>query len=262
MADEPIDVIKQLRPWIAKHERVAWLPQIADGGGVPSASKFSGLPLLLKGEDWPRCKSCEKPLELFLQLNLDELPNEDLDFGHGYLQLFYCAGDEYCEPGWEPFSDVASLCRVISPAAALPATENLNRFAGKSIIGWNPVADLPSSAEHERLGIEYDFHFRDVPFRPAEMWCRELNLHIVGLEHIDRFGEEVSAYAGDKLVGWPCWVQGVEYPHCPKCHAEMDFIVQLGSEDNIPYMFGDCGIGHITQCRQHKEVVAFGWACS
>jgi hypothetical protein len=26
-------------------------------------------------------------------------------------------------------------------------------------------------------------------------------------------------------------------------------------------MFGDSGIGHITQCPEHKEVLAFGWAC-
>jgi hypothetical protein len=31
--------------------------------------------------------------------------------------------------------------------------------------------------------------------------------------------------------------------------------------DSIPFMFGDMGIGHITQCPEHKEVVAFGWAC-
>jgi hypothetical protein len=26
-------------------------------------------------------------------------------------------------------------------------------------------------------------------------------------------------------------------------------------------MFGDMGIGHITQCPEHLDVVAFGWAC-
>ena len=39
-------------------------------------------------------------------------------------------------------------------------------------------------------------------------------------------------------------------------------IFQLDSEDHVPFMFGDVGTGHITQCPEHLEVVAFGWACS
>jgi hypothetical protein len=31
--------------------------------------------------------------------------------------------------------------------------------------------------------------------------------------------------------------------------------------DALPFMFGDMGIGHITQCPEHKDVVAFGCAC-
>lgn len=261
MPDEPVDMMEQLRPWIDRHTRVAWLPRTADSGGLPTASKFSGQLLLLKDEPWPLCGSCQQPLELLLQLNLAELPDRSLDYGPGMLQLFYCVGPAYCEPGWEPFSNV-SLCRIIQPTAALPAAENHNRFPAKSIIGWEPIADLPSSAEHEPLGIEYNFHFRDVPYQPAEMWCKELNLHFVGAASIDRLGEEVTASASDKLAGWPCWVQGVEYPKCPECGNEMSYLFQMGSEDNVPYMFGDCGVGHITQCPQHKHVVAFGWACS
>jgi hypothetical protein len=30
--------------------------------------------------------------------------------------------------------------------------------------------------------------------------------------------------------------------------------------DKLPFMFGDSGIGHITQCPEHKEFLAFGWA--
>ena len=34
-----------------------------------------------------------------------------------------------------------------------------------------------------------------------------------------------------------------------------------GAGDALPFVFGDMGIGHITQCPEHKAVVAFGWAC-
>ena len=41
----------------------------------------------------------------------------------------------------------------------------------------------------------------------------------------------------------------------------MDLVFQLDSEKNVPFMFGDAGVGHITQCPTHKDVVAFTWAC-
>jgi uncharacterized protein YwqG len=66
---------------------------------------------------------------------------------------------------------------------------------------------------------------------------------------------------GDKLAGWPAWVQHTEYPACPRCGEQMILVFQADSEDNIPYMFGDVGCGHITQCPQRKDVMAFGWAC-
>jgi hypothetical protein len=42
----------------------------------------------------------------------------------------------------------------------------------------------------------------------------------------------------------------------------MQMVFQINSEGNLPYMFGDSGRGHITQCPQHKDELAFAWACS
>jgi uncharacterized protein YwqG len=67
---------------------------------------------------------------------------------------------------------------------------------------------------------------------------------------------------GDKLGGWPYWIQGAEYPDCPECGARMEVVFQLDSNNNLPFMFGDVGCGHITQCPRHKDVVTFAWACS
>ena len=66
---------------------------------------------------------------------------------------------------------------------------------------------------------------------------------------------------GEKLLGWPAWVQGVEYPNCQVCNKEMSFIFQVDSSRNFDYDFGDCGCGHITQCKEHKDQLTFGWAC-
>lgn len=42
----------------------------------------------------------------------------------------------------------------------------------------------------------------------------------------------------------------------------MQLVFQLDSEKGLPFMFGDVGIGHVTQCAEHKDVLAFAWACS
>ncbi|MDJ0556950.1 MAG: hypothetical protein QNJ68_21390 [Microcoleaceae cyanobacterium MO_207.B10] len=41
----------------------------------------------------------------------------------------------------------------------------------------------------------------------------------------------------------------------------MQLVFQVDSNDNLPFMFGDVGCGHITQCKDHKNIVAFAWAC-
>ena len=77
----------------------------------------------------------------------------------------------------------------------------------------------------------------------------------------DSFYEEEFPQVGDKLAGYPAWAQGIEYPDCPICRETMRLLFQIDSEDNLLYMFGDVGCGHITQCKMHKEQLAFGWAC-
>lgn len=61
-------------------------------------SKFGGIPLSCKDETWPLCGNCQKPIQLFLQLDSNEL-TKDLDkndaFGTGILQLFYCTFDTF-----------------------------------------------------------------------------------------------------------------------------------------------------------------------
>jgi uncharacterized protein YwqG len=49
----------------------AWYPKVSDGDGSLLDSKFSGKPYLLPGEEYPRCLNCGKPMQLFVQLNLN-----------------------------------------------------------------------------------------------------------------------------------------------------------------------------------------------
>ena len=230
---------------ILPFQRKAWRPLVEAGDGAPLNSKFAGTPWLAADEEWPCCQNCGKAMPLFLQLNLAELPVDiGEDFGTGVLQFFYCINSEpLCEVECEaffPFSK-SQLVRVVQPdnegrELEHPVFDQL--FPPWRIVGWEEVDDYPNWEEGQEAGIELS----------DEEW--------------EWLAEKDLPHAADKLSGWPHWIQGVEYPKCPECQAQMRLLFQIDSNDNLPYMFGDLGCGHITQCPIHKHQVAFGWACS
>lgn len=201
-------------------------------------------------------------MPLFLQLNLADLPTELAgNFGSGLLQLFYCTSD-YCDDGWEPFSG-SKLVRLVQPGdrtQALPAV-SYPEFPAKTIVGWTPLDDYPDGAEHDGLGLIFNYDFSA---RTLQIQCPSVGLKTEALpmDEAPEAEEVASAAMGDKLGGYPDWVQGIEYPNCPECNRTMELVFQLDSEDHLPFMFGDAGCGHITQCPEHKHVVTFAWACS
>jgi hypothetical protein len=255
-------LLRLIAPWREGHCRATWKPVVTNSDGTAHSSKFSGVPTLADGEEWPRCVGCKKPLQLFLQLNFADLPEElDGRFGDGLLQLFYCVNLD-CDAaaqGWEPFAE-PTVVRIVRPAEQErnDVTAPPNHFPARTILGWETGADYPSPEEHQELGLSYDYDFKAQ--RVTVSWP-ERNLKLENLD-FDTAALIASPQGGDKLSGWPYWVQTPEYPNCPQCGQRMEFVFQIDSENNLPYMFGDVGCGHITQCPTHKNVVAFGWACS
>jgi uncharacterized protein (TIGR02996 family) len=252
-------VTTALEPWLAKHRRPAWDPIVAVGDDTVTGSKFCGTPWIGKDNPWPACKICHKPLPLFLQLDLDHLPAElGSQFGTGLLQLFYCTSCEGVD-GWDLFGKSWSCIRIVQPngPAATTAPHEIG-FPAKRITGWTRFLDLPDSQERAALGLSYECN---VSAGTVRVECRELGLVFDEKWELG-FHEDFALCArGDKLGGWPYWVQNVDYPNCPRCDRRMILVFQVGSTDNVPFMFGDSGTGHITQCPEHKEVVGFGWAC-
>jgi hypothetical protein len=178
------------------------------------------------------------------------------------LQLFYCCRGE-CQGfgGWEPFADDLSRVRVVHPkgrALKSDIPDQRGYFPAKRITGWARFTDLPQPPEHEELGLSYTYNFKA---RTVKLECAEFGL--VFEEIGDGYLAETIAKSelGDKLAGWPAWMQNAEYPSCPRCGQRMVYVFQLDSEDGVPFMYGDAGCGHITQCPQHKDAVAFGWSC-
>ena len=265
------EVVKQLDVWITRHQRHAWNPCVKIGEpGAPTGSRFGGVPWFAEHEAWPACGVCHRPMQFFLQLNLAELPRSWKGKpDYGLLQLFYCIGDD-CETerdSWEPF-DPGHLVRILFPNNDRPGSANhaaQSPFPVRTITGWEHLTDLPHPEDHRELGLDYTY---DSDAGTVQIECADPVLKIgpVGREATNKDGFHVAeaigqCLEGDKLGGWPCWAQGAEYPVCPECAGRMMLLLQVDSCDNVPFMFGDAGCAHITQCPRHPQRLAFGWAC-
>ncbi len=178
-------------------------------------------------------------MQLFVQLSLPDLPARPEGCpDRGLVQLFYCTTQEpMCEfdcEAYAPFSK-SVLVRIVEPSgspSAIAASPVPGAFPPRRIVGWDARDDFPNWEEAKERGVELTDEEADA----------------------DRIN-------GEKLLGWPDWVQGVEYPKCPDCGQRMQLLFQIDSEKNLPYMFGDVGCGHITQCPRHPTRLAFAWAC-
>ena len=251
------DIKNEFANWRSKHGRPAWKPIVSD---AQSNSWFGGDPSPAPVTNWPTCAQCSKPMQFFLQLDLAALPQDfSLPTTSGILQLFYCSSDDGSCETWEPFSGTHHIAvrrknsgDVLRPTEVTPLTQ---RF----ITDWTPFSDSPHPEEHESLGLSYDYDF---PNNIVSVKCNDPILEFENLNIDLDVAESISnATNGDKLGGWPYWIQGAEYPNCPQCDATMNLVFQIDSEDNLPYMFGDIGCAHLTQCPKHPETLAFGWAC-
>ena len=115
----------------------------------------------------------------------------------GLLQFFYCSTN--CSHAFEPFSE-SHVLRIVKKdemvnGQMVEAPENIGEFPFKRITGWEEKTDYITSTEIGVLDEAID-HDTDA------------------LEYID---ENYDNIGGEKLFGWPHWVQAVDYPECRKC---------------------------------------------
>lgn len=237
------EIINELLTRLTPFKRTAYIPTTEDSTKCFSVhSKFGGFPYLRNAEDWPICPNCHNHMQLFLQLNLTDLPINKED---GLIQLFYCTNDNpICEidcDAFFPFSK-SVLCRRVSIGGLSFQIEPVIKelFDEKRIVGWTRVDDYPHYDELQELGVEIDIDEYE-----------QLETAEIGIPK-----------AGDKLYGWPHWIQSVEYPYDRKTGTRMELLFQIDSNVNLPYMFGDVGIGHLTESKDDPNELAFGWACS
>jgi hypothetical protein len=203
----------------------------------------------------------------FVQLDLLTLPaGSQLHAPSELLQLFYCTNMKCgeSEGAFAPFSE-GSVVRTIDGAltASPMAPTGTEIYPTRIISAWERFDDLPSASEHEELGLHYKYDRKNPPGTGSSFVTWADHFTFGPVPYSADLAEAIStAETGDKLGGWPSWIQGIEYPACPRCAARMEHMLQIDSEDHVPYMFGDCGCGHVTRCPNHPGVQAFGWACS
>jgi uncharacterized protein YwqG len=243
---DPLDSLPdQIRPLI----RTAYVPMTSPGE-FGASSGFGGQPFLTRGVEHPICPNCHEPMTLLAQLSTDQLPAESRPVGAGLLQLFYCTDPDPLTPmpcsvildGWEPFSG----CHVVRlvPSGDDGRPSDLGRpFPALTVRRWDAVREVPNWDELIGLGIK------------------------LKVDEAEALADADIPHGGDKIGGWPRWIQGVEYPTCPRCGETMRYLLQIDSQGNaahtnVPFLFGDMGTAHVCQCPNDPGVFAFGWACS
>jgi hypothetical protein len=211
-------------------------------------------------------------MQLFLQLNLSELPEAvTREYGNGLIQMFQCASFDCqgivksAQVYYGRAADLVSnvLIRMISPTseAAMPPLPQVYEeckdfFLATTIIGWQEVDDYPDLEGLVALIYGWDQVGNDT--------LEDEVVERLGFEYLDDLWDFFPTVLGYKLGGYPRWAQVMEYPGCPICQKPMRQVFQMATEDYsntyIPYSFGE-GIGHILQCESHKHEFAFVWAC-
>ncbi|MCE9527663.1 MAG: DUF1963 domain-containing protein [Planctomycetales bacterium] len=261
------ELIAQMRQWLKQFKRPAWKPLVENSDGPTTASKFSGSPWLSAKESWPLCGSCQHPMHLFLQLDLASLPKELANrFGKGLFQFFFCTSEDCWVNAYGDHFSNTYLLRTVKPdkSRRRPKIPRFNddhpkAFPARTIVGWKQMDDYPCISEFGGLFKESAFGVR--------VQIGELNrvehdgLGLAAELDIEEYMKLDKCVAGDKLAGWPKWVQvHTEYPTCPKCEKPMETILfSLGSGKNLRFELADGGRGHIAQCSTHKDVFGFAW---
>lgn len=257
-----------MRPWLDLHARKAWIPKTVDDDGSGATSYFGGAPMIAKGADWPICGACGRPMPFCLQLDSRTLPDGAPGFGDGLLQLFYCGRcEEGCGDGtWAPFDRTQSL-RIVSPGdlKQCETPDGIEAFPKRVIRDWAQVEDHPDLDDAETLGLTVEYPDKGLI---AEVHVPELGIELKEIhKRLDddaarRFHDAaLSARGGDKLGGWPVWIQRAESVDCPQCNLPMRMVFQIDSGDHLCINMGDAGCSHIWQCPSHADVLAFEWQC-
>lgn len=214
------------------------IPTLETGESKKLASQIGGVAWLAPKTKWPKCKGCNKPMQMLLQLRADDAPANGLVVPKGKVaQIFHC-GRSSCDDGYTSTPDGhGKLVRLIDEKGAVRASDAPDHLSlAKRIVGFESAPELPG---HQDL---------------RDRTTQKLNSkEISAVEQSDQ-----RPFGRTKLGGWADWIQGAESAMCETCSAKMEFALQLQGGEIVD--FGDSGLAYLHQCPTHPEQFAMGWS--
>ncbi len=199
---------------IDKHKGPAWLPVALRSPDRLEATKFGGAAMIPEGTQWPQCPHCKKPLKLALQLNMNELPCPPAEVRARNIDMI-------------PINSTLQFF-MCGDWECLIKDEKASSTIVRMIDQTKPVS---KAAAPEDL----------YPVLIVNSWTETA-------EKPESEDEEAGPLEKDKLFGIPKWVQFPRQVTCDKCKNSMVYFFQIVSNNNLPFQFGDAGIGYIFLC--------------
>ncbi len=236
--------VKEILQLLEPHKRTCYVPQTVEIEPRFSAQhKMGGYPYLRDKNDWPTCPECVKHMQLFVQLNMEELPEQQ---GEGLVQLFYCTTSQKQKCYDEV---VCRRIKVDGPSAEIkPAIEEL--FAEVLIVSWIAINQYSGWPEYEELGIEAAIN---------QVYDGTVDNEVELLME----NHEVAETMGDKLFGWPRWQQDQDYPIDKQTGQRMDkLLFEIISDYYLPFNYADSGTGHLFQSTENPDKLELVWSYS
>mmetsp|Transcript_136897 Transcript_136897/g.237884 ORF Transcript_136897/g.237884 Transcript_136897/m.237884 type:complete len:419 (-) Transcript_136897:202-1458(-) len=239
---EDENLVKDVGIMVNSLKREAWVPFTEERTpNMVTISQFGGMPVLRKDESWPKCGKCQKKMRLFLQLDLEDVPpSMSATLGkEGVLQVFVCGTDENVECITDykgattcpaPNDKLGYLVRVVNKVDVQPAGMSemgTETFDAAAITYWHPVEDYPKTVEE--LVSVYP--------------------HLATSTKLSAWDGTATVW-GDKIGGWPMWTKGQGYVDCPDCECTMNAVLQLDSDGNLDFSWGNGGAAHVHRCSQ------------
>ena len=203
-------------------------------GATAGASRLGGVPSLDAASAWPQCGGCREPMTFLAELVASELAGllEPVPF-EGRLQVFECPN---CD-GREHFTRsrcVRQIALDAVVATALPdESAHWSRFMipERSIVGWTVARDTPDVDEVNEL-CDYDID-----------------------EASELLAQRGHRHRGEKVGGWPSWIQNIDYGVCDVCpRSTLVFVMQLAAaalgEESALYVLRCPSCGKLGSVRQ------------
>ncbi|WP_330294453.1 hypothetical protein [Streptomyces sp. NBC_00503] len=212
------------------------------GPGEPDAlvTRTGGNPLAPAGTAWPRCATCDGPMQFLAQIVLDEqgrpVTGGDIRADR-VMAVFMCQNDPGMCEEWSPTE--GGNRALLFPAGALRPMPV-------------PAPEPPEDEDAFVLGAVNSVALVVMPaadYRGARQ------------EWADLGGNNPREVLG-QLGGTPDWLQGDETPPCPACARPMDLVAQLeeGPAPATAMNFGGGGSAFAFACAACARA-AFLWQC-